>query len=224
MNRPSLALLLACLATAASAEDIKAPNLKPEIPGTPGAVATLALAQNLYALGLQQKDALTVLTAARLAASVDARPVERKPETKDKAARDQPGSARPVDAGAMLATARALAGEDDLLLGLVEDAGAETARTHAGRAATSTSHLPGGMSDVWTLPFYGDSTAELAILGNGATNLDVLVTDENGNPICADTTASDKIYCDFVPSWNGYFTVTVQNHGAATNAYTLATN
>ena len=86
------------------------------------------------------------------------------------------------------------------------------------------SRLPAGQTDVWEVPFYGDSYAEIAVLGDGDANLDVLVTDENGNTICYDVSWSDKIYCDFVPSWNGYFNVTVQNNGSKRNSYYLMTN
>jgi hypothetical protein len=74
------------------------------------------------------------------------------------------------------------------------------------------------------VPFYADSYAEIAVLGDGDANLDVLVTDENGNTICYDVSWSDTIYCDFIPAWNGYFTVTVQNNGKRPNSYLLMTN
>ena len=55
-------------------------------------------------------------------------------------------------------------------------------------------------------------------------NLDVAVTDENGNVICYDVSWSDKLYCDWTPSWDGYFYVTVQNMGGSRNSYYLMTN
>ena len=163
-------------------------------------VATLALAQDLYALGLANKDALTVLTAARLAASVDVKEVEQKKETKGEAVADQPdGVDAPVDVATMLASAKELAGEDETLVGLIEDAEAESGRGRIGGASSTLSRLPAGQTDVWEIPFYGESYAEVAVLGDGDANLDVLVTDENGNTICYDVSWSDKVYCDFVP-------------------------
>lgn len=224
--------LFAALATTAlvsltlpvMAED-KGTNVNTTATGTKGGVATMALAQDLYALGMANKDALTVLTAAKLAASVDVKEVEQKKKTEGtETAGQEDGVDAPVDAAAMMASAKELAGEDEVLAGLIEDAEAEGARGRIGGASSTLSRLPAGQTDVWEVPFYGDSYAEIAVVGDGDANLDVLVTDENGNTICYDVSWSDKVYCDFVPSWNGYFYVTVQNNGGKRNSYYLMTN
>ncbi|NTT84678.1 hypothetical protein [Tabrizicola fusiformis] len=203
----------------------KGPNVDTSATGTKGGVATLALAQDLYALGMANKDALTVLTAAKLAASVDVKEVEQKKKTEGtETAGQEDGVDAPVDAATMMASAKELAGEDEVLAGLIEDAEAEGSRGRIGGASSTLSRLPAGQTDVWEVPFYGNSYAELAVVGDGDANLDVLVTDENGNTICYDVSWSDKVYCDFVPSWNGYFYVTVQNNGSKRNSYYLMTN
>lgn len=203
----------------------KGPNVDTSATGTKGGVATLALAQDLYALGMANKDALTVLTAAKLAASVEVKEVEQKKKTEGtETAGQEDGVDAPVDAAAMMASAKELAGEDEVLAGLIEDAEAEGSRGRIGGASSTLSRLPAGQTDVWEVPFYGNSYAELAVVGDGDANLDVLVTDENGNTICYDVSWSDKVYCDFVPSWNGYFYVTVQNNGSKRNSYYLMTN
>ncbi len=203
----------------------KGPNVDTSATGTKGGVATLALAQDLYALGMANKDALTVLTAAKLAGSVDVKEVEQKKKTEGtETAGQEDGVDAPVDAATMLASAKELAGEDEVLAGLIEDAEAEGSRGRIGGASSTLSRLPAGQTDVWEVPFYGNSYAELAVVGDGDANLDVLVTDENGNTICYDVSWSDKVYCDFVPSWNGYFYVTVQNNGNKRNSYYLMTN
>ena len=203
----------------------KGPNVDTSATGTKGGVATLALAQDLYALGMANKDALTVLTAAKLAGSVDVKEVEQKKKTEGtETAGQEDGVDAPVDAATMLASAKELAGEDEVLAGLIEDAEAEGSRGRIGGASSTLSRLPAGQTDVWEVPFYGNSYAELAVVGDGDANLDVLVTDENGNTICYDVSWSDKVYCDFVPSWNGYFYVTVQNNGGKRNSYYLMTN
>jgi len=203
----------------------KGPNVDTSATGTKGGVATLALAQDLYALGMANKDALTVLTAAKLAGSVDVKEVEQKKKTEGtETAGQEDGVDAPVDAATMLASAKELAGEDEVLAGLIEDAEAEGSRGRIGGASSTLSRLPAGQTDVWEVPFYGNSYAELAVVGDGDANLDVLVTDENGNTICYDVSWSDKVYCDFVPSWNGYFYVTVQNNGSKRNSYYLMTN
>ena len=229
MTQKSLFAALATTAlvglTAPAFAETKGPNVDSTATGTKGGVATMAMAQDLYALGMAQKDPLTVLTAARLAASVEVKEVEQKKETKgEELAGQEDGVDAPVDAATMLASAKDLAGEDEVLAALVEDAAAQGSRGRIGGASSTLSRLPAGQSDVWEIPFYGNSYAEVAVVGDGDANLDVLITDEGGNTICYDVSWSDKVYCDFVPAWNGYFYVTVQNNGGKRNSYYLMTN
>lgn len=228
MKLKSLFTILATTALctgAAQAQDKTGTNVDPAGTGTKGGVATLALAQDLYALGVANKDALTVLTAAKLAAGVEVKEVEQKKKTEGtETAGQEDGTDAPVDAATMMATAKELAGEDEVLAGLIEDAEAEGSRGRVGGASSTLSRLPAGMTDVWEIPFYGNSYAEIAVLGDGDANLDVLVADENGNTICYDVSWSDKVYCDFSPAWNGYFYVTVENNGAKRNSYYIMTN
>ena len=273
MTLKSLSLVLATTAVAALtlpalAQDKSGANVGPSSAGTvPGGATTMGLAQDLYATGVAQGDAITVLAAAKLAASVEATTAEpaaldpakvafaeggqesfRKkaapatpaapapmmndgtPRAASKvtlfsATSDEEGAAEaPVTAEAMFAKAAELAADDEALLGLIEDAQAEGSRGRIGGAVQWLSRLPAGMTDVWEVPFYGNSYAEVAIVGDGDANLDVAVTDENGNVICYDVSWSDKLYCDWTPAWDGYFYVTVQNMGGVRNSYHLMTN
>lgn len=264
----ALATLLAVTAFPALAQDKSGPNLAAAASdAAPGGAATIGLAQELYALGAAQGDAVTVLAAAKLAASVDlaaaepaaldpakiafsdsdhetfrkkasaAAPAAPAPMMNDGTPRaaakatfftatsqDEGAAKAPVTAEAMFAKARELAADDGSLLGLIDDAMAEGTRGRFGGAVEWLSRLPAGQIDVWEIPFYGNSYAEVAIVGDGDANLDVAVTDENGNVICYDVSWSDKLYCDWTPAWDGYFYVTVQNLGGSRNSYFLLTN
>lgn len=257
---------LVALSIPAVAEDAKGPNIGATAEGAaPGAAATMSLAQDLYALGVAQGDALTVLAAAKLAASVEvtegtagaldpatiifdqedllhkgafpAGPPKLPDAEMADAGRtasvvtlstatseDNGASDAPVTADQMFATALELAGDDDVLIGLIEDAMAEGSRGRIGGAVEWLSRLPAGQTDVWEIPFYGNSYAEIAVLGDGDADLDIAVTDENGNVICYDVSYSDRVYCDWTPAWDGYFYVTVQNIGGSRNSYYLLTN
>lgn len=257
---------LAALAVPSIAQDKSGANVTAGGTGEAGATASLSMAHDLYALGVASGDALTVLTAAKLAAQSEMAPQEpaaldpakvalsddtqttRKkaapaaapaapaPMMNDEprpaakvtlltAAGDEEGAAKaPVTAAAMFAKARDLAGDDEGLQGLIADAEAEGARGRIGGAVTWESRLPRGQIDVWEVPFYGNSYAEVAVVGDGDANLDMVITDENGNVICYDVSPSDQVYCDFVPAWDGYFYITVENAGAARNSYYLMTN
>ncbi len=228
LSRVLATTALVALALPALAQDKTGTNSDPSGTGTRGGVAQLALAQELYANGLASGDALTVLAAARLALSVAVtdKPSEatQKPIEGADTTGAVEGTGAPVEAADMLAKARELAGDDETLLALIEDAEAEGSRGRIGGAVRQLSRLPSGYSDVYQIPYYGGVLAELAIVGDGDSNLDVLVTDENGNTICYDVSYSDKVYCDWVPAWNGYFSVLVENRGRSRNSYYLLTN
>lgn len=243
-----------------------AANLAPAAAAESGPVATLALAHELYEAGVASGDALTVLTAAKLATSVAVVPgaaVALDPAlldtsgdttvTRKKAAPGAPAApapvmkdgthpvamvtvlagdgadsaaadAAPLTAEDMFATARDLAGDDPALLALIEDAAAETSRGAIGGAQEYRARSTSGQTDVWEIAFEGNSYAEISVQGSTGSNLDMVITDENGNVICYEASPSDQVYCDFIPAWDGYFYVTVQNTGDASNPYLLLTN
>lgn len=231
------------LALPALGQDRTGVNLAKPGGGVRGAVSVLALAQDLHALGVARKDALIVLSAARLAASVTLREVERAPTPEiagappDEAAAAAPAAAMPVGAAAMLDVARTLAGEDETVIGLIEAAAATQASTEAASRGAAQPHgdqtdvaqvsrgmIGAGGVDLWQVPFYAGAYAELAVLGDGGADLDLQVTDENGNAVCIEVSWTDRGYCDFTPAWNGYFKVRVTNVGAAMNRYLLLSN
>jgi hypothetical protein len=248
------------------AQDKTGTNTAAEGAATPGAAATVAMAHGLYVLGIEQGDALTVLTAAKLAASAEmtaaepaaldaakvsidgtgetlakrkatpAAPAAPAPMMAGKprpalkatflsaASQDDGNAAAPATADEMFATAMELAGDDEALKGIISDAAAEGNRGRIGGAVSWLSRLPAGQVDVWEVPFYGNSYVEVAVAGDGDANLDMVITDENGNVICYDVSRSDQVYCDFFPAWDGYFYVTVENTGRSRNSYYLLTN
>jgi hypothetical protein len=259
---------LVALSLPALAQDESGPNLGPDAEGAaPGGASTMSLAQELYAIGLSQGDAVTVLAAAKMAASVDAvtaEPAALDPATmtfdegettlRRKAApvavpatpapMGTDGTTRavakasffnatseedgavdaPVSADAMFARSKELAAGDDALLAVIESAMAEGPRDRIGGAVSWPSRLAAGTTDVWEVPFYANFRAEIAVIGDGDANLDVVVTDETGNVFCRDVSWSDSLYCDFTPARVGYFYVTVENLGRARNSYHLMTN
>ncbi len=236
--------------------------------GEPGAAATLSLAYELYEIGTASGDALTVLTAAKLAASAEVEPKEpaaldaagfdaegmtletfrarkaapaapaapapmmNEGETRPAAMasfnkalnEDEGDAAAPATSAEMFAKATELAGDDEALKEIIADAAAETSRGRIGGGVSWLSKLNSGKMDIWEVPFYGNSYAEVAVVGDGDANLDMVITDQNGNVICYDTSPSDQVYCDFVPAWDGYFYIAVENTGRKRNSYYLMTN
>lgn len=215
--------------SAALAEDKSGSNVKQDAAGEQGPVGQLAMAQDLFAYGAASGNALAVVTAAQISMSVEVKDVEREVETKategaEEIAETGEGADAPVSPEAMLAKAKQMAAGDPTLTGLVEDIEAEGARGRMGGASRTLSRLRAGKTDVFRVPFKGGRLAELAIVGDGDADLDLLVTDDNGNTICRDVSYSDKLYCSWTPAWDGYFLVGVVNQGRIRNSYYILTN
>ena len=210
-----LILALLILATPPVAQD--ATLLDRTVRAEPGAVALYLQAVDLYALGQQAKDPLMVVTAARLIGGLTLTDVARLP--------DPPPPARPaltpLDAAAMIATARNLdAGANHA--DLIEQVAREHGPKPKALSATAAT-LPPGKAETWTVGVYGGTYAELAILGDGRSNLDLTVSDAAGGVICADHGSADRALCGFALRDNGEVTVTVTNAGDQPGGYMLLT-
>ena len=210
--RPLLALLL--LAAPAAAQDSTPPS-----PRDGGAVAQLLHAHALFDLALARKDSLAALSAARLAAGIAATDDDRTPTPPG-----EPVPATYPTADVMFTAAKALAKEDDLVTDLAARTLAETANAPTLTIIRSTRGIAAGEAQVWQLPFFAASPAEIGLLGDGKANLDLSVTLAEDSPICLDTAPADRALCTFTPVENAIFTVTVTNRSETTATYSLLTN
>lgn len=229
MRRLFPLLLLASLSPA-MAEDQPPPNLaaseqaneQASGQGTQGGVARLFLSHQLYALGTAAKDPLTVLNAARLAASVALAETPRAHETSVNAAETLPLHMHSPDQ--MFDTAAMLSAQDDGLLDMVDASRREAGFIPNVTVISTESTLAAAQTDIWHQSFFGESLAEIAILGAAANTFDLRVTDENSNPICLGAGADTAQYCSFYPAENGAFQIHVTNRGTAAIPYLLVTN
>lgn len=215
------------LAGVAVAQEDQGPNLAASGTGRPGGVAQIALAHRLYAQGIERRDAVDVTTAARLAREVKLSPLAAPKATEAVESLDQGGgqlgAPGPVTIPGMLAAARALSGNDEVLLTLLDRVEAEAPDGRV-TAAMAESVLAAGRRDVWMIPFFGGSLAEIAIVGDGDGNMDLTIADEAGAIVCLAAGPGDIAYCDWVPARNGSFTVTVTNLGSIENTYQILRN
>jgi hypothetical protein len=76
----------------------------------------------------------------------------------------------------------------------------------------------------YTLTFRAGEKAVVGIHGNGSSDLDLLVFDENGNPVAVDDDDTDECIAVWTPAWTGKFTVKVVNQGDVSNRYEIMTN
>jgi hypothetical protein len=221
---------LVALGGSAFAQDKSGENL--DLAATGGTaqsvVGNIDAAQKVYAWGVANGSAIAVTAAAEIMSSVDIKDVEREvaqAAVEGSATNDTDGSGTAViDAAAMLDKARELAGDDAEMVARIDDISEASSRGRIGGASRTLSRLPAGYQDTWRVPFYGGVMAELAIVGDGDAPLHLLVTDDNGHRICADSSRTDQVYCSWTPRWDGYFIVTVKNAGSVRNSYYILTN
>ena len=94
----------------------------------------------------------------------------------------------------------------------------------ASSVSTHTDIVKARHTDTYNVYFVGGVEAEVAVIGDGDTDLDLYIYDENGNLIVSDTDSTDDCYVSWTPKWSGYFKIKIKNLGYVSNCYTLLTN
>lgn len=80
----------------------------------------------------------------------------------------------------------------------------------------------GGYNKTYSVNFNGGERADVAISGNGSSDLDLYVYDQNGNEVCHSTSYGDDEHCIFYPRWTGPFLIKVVNVGSYANYYRIS--
>lgn len=73
-------------------------------------------------------------------------------------------------------------------------------------------------------PFRGGETARVAIVGDGATDLDIYVYDMQGRLVARGTGPSDIEVVTWVPNQTQTYRIVIVNLGSTWNRYAMATN
>ncbi len=177
------------------------------------------LSARLYATGLETADPLLILSAARLRKTL-------APVATDRAASGGTvGEGTPLTWEEMLASAKALSGDDETLLGLIDDVRVETTKGVASGPVYNIGSLGTGGGDTYPpIEFRGGEYAEVYVEAKSATNLNLTILDDRGRLVCSDTDISHIAYCGWTPAKAGTFTLKVENKGPAGAAYALMTN
>ena len=99
-------------------------------------------------------------------------------------------------------------------------AGTDTKSTFLVNAGT-TEKVKANSTDSYEYRIYAKEEAYVWVSGDGDTDLDLFIYDENGNLIDSDTDEGDTCLCTFTPKWTGKFTIKVKNLGGVYNKYTI---
>ncbi|MCH8543379.1 MAG: hypothetical protein LAT61_07410 [Alcanivorax sp.] len=199
------------------------------------ALSLLQLSSHLAQLAIADEDAAMLAQAAKIRARVATETLEAEVTHGERdqaaAASDANGEkdtpAEHLSAADMLEMAREFAGDDEALLALVDSTLIAEVRPRGlvGGARMIQDIVPAHSEVVYTdVYFEGGKPAEVALVGDGDTDLDLVIYDEYGNVICASVSWNDREHCAWQPRWTGPFTIEVSNLGGVWNAYVLATN
>lgn len=218
-------------AAAGDGDDEKGPNCKLE--GKPKdadtTVTQLALAAELASWGRDNQHPGALALAARIIGGATCKPNDK--------VKDPKGSAKAADgakdkhalafsAEKLVEEAKSLCGKDEAALAAIEamqTMGARSRGATGGALDWEDCVAPEEDYEV-TLHFEGGEVADVLILGDGSTDLDLIIQDENGNDVEYDYDACENAHCLWVPEWSGEFNIIVRNRGDEYNAFHLYTN
>jgi hypothetical protein len=195
--------------------------------GEAAGVADLAMVTGLIDWARDNKSPEALATAAQILSNLGAAATERE-KTVEEGTGEEAAKTGPelvLDAAVLLAEAQALATELKLK-NLSKHLAAVVLgnRGAVGGPKYTVERVNAYDTDFYVLPFEGMATAMVAISGDGDTDLDLRVYDENGNQVASDLGSTDKASVTFTPAWTGNFRVEVKNLGGVYNQYTIITN
>jgi hypothetical protein len=196
-------------------------------------VEKVALATTLVQWGRSSNSAEALMAAAQIMMEVPAEGQDKKKESKagSATAAEKADEAPPtLDPAALAKEALDIAkkeGDKNLAKSIeaqIKAAAGGASRGAVGGPKYGVTKIMAGYTDVYVVEYRGGELAEIAISGDGDTDLDIYVYDENGNFIGSDTGSQDTGYVSWYPKWTGPFRVEVVNRGSVYNQYVMVTN
>lgn len=194
----------------------------------PQEVAMLQVAGQLVKYGYEQEAALPLIQAVEIyqnTAGSGTRAGEKTTEGAESAAgTDEKASKADFDITRLLADATTFADGDANYLALIE--GLKNSATRGATQNYSAHHdsVRAHGTDVYTIRFRGGERACVVVSGDGDTDLDLYVYDENGNLVDSDTDYTDECVAVWTPRWTGNFQIKIKNRGNVYNRYVMTVN
>lgn len=217
-----LALGLSALSMAVAAPS-KGKNQGPAGKATESAqaVQTVRTAEALARYGDAAKDPLALITAAKMLKEAGASDSKAQRVTgKDGEAKNKPDA---YSADAVLQRARTLAAGRQDLIALADDVAKTSSRGGENGPGFKRTVVGSGGAHTYRVRFRGGELARVLVSGDGDSDLDLYIYDENNNLICKDDDATDDMVCQWSPRWTGDFLIRVRNRGVA-NEYRIYHN
>jgi len=216
-------MLLAVLST------VQAQEQKPESKNKPSQdLENLQLANQLAEYGYKTFSADALIQAAKIMSSVSTQDLKYESYKQDSIPKEKTTkkSKEGYDLESILAAAKKYADGDAKLLAdisKIEKSGLTT-RGRVGGPGEKYSYVYGNSNDSYEVSFIKGQLAEILIIGDGDTDLDLYVYDSSGHLIEYDSDYTDRCYVSWVPMWTGRYTVKIVNRGPILNNYHMMTN
>jgi hypothetical protein len=183
------------------------------------AVRTIEAATNLADWSRANRDADGLITAAQMLKSVPTTE-GTVTGTLEGPVATTPAPNRPVmTSTSLLAEARSLARGDRGVLARIR-----AVETSASRGVVSSAFGRGAIRTVrdvsanstwrFSVDARGGSSLRVLAIGDGDTDVDMVMRDQNGNVVCRDLDVDERALCDITPAWSGRFTIEVINTGS----------
>ena len=223
-------LLISALVLFTAVSFAQGTETKPELKGeVSSSLSSLRLASDLVKYGYAQQSALPLIEALQIMNENPTQPLkaERQGDAVDISKKEGKSSVISLDYNKILADAKEFAADNQILTQLLAQIEADGQSGSRGAVNGPSRHydtVNGSSTDTYQVSFIANYLAEIAISGDGDTDLDLYVYDSNGNLIASDTDYSDDCYVSWVPKWTGRFIVKVVNRGPLYNRYVILTN
>ena len=193
-------------------------------------VSALRVAMDLAKFGYETESPSALIEAANILASTPTQALEATVEQGAENANETEKVTKvQFEPKALVAAALELT-ENEHLIAMADnvtakiEAQAEGTRGALGGPRYANSSVSAHSYTYYNQKFWADDLAEILVSGDGDTDLDLYVYDENGNLIVSDTDYTDDCYVRFYPRWTGTFRIKIVNRGGVYNKYVLITN
>ena len=221
----SCAVVFAGLINAETGKEVAKVNVEESAKnGQPDqSMTSLTLSAELATVARDKKDPILMLAAAHLESMAKTEEAQRAKTSEGEETAG--GDKEKTEQIALYALAEEYAGSNETLLALIGGS-KDSVSVRGLPRGPKVSHdtVLAGRTDTYRLTFMGNEYAEVAVLGDGDTDLDLYVYDENGNQICKDIDPTDRAYCSWIPRWTGEFRIVIRNEGGVYNNYALYAN
>lgn len=196
------------------------------------AVAHAALAYDLARYGVDARDAMSLVNAANILIRENVQPhdqAEVDSEEGDQGEDDKERPPVPRTPEELLAAAEQMSGGDEAVAAAVSAARSALEegedRGRVGGPGSLVTRVSARSTDRVSLgDFRGGEYGRVEVRGDGDTDLDCFLYDENDNLIDSDTDYTDVCVLTFRPRWTGPFRLEVRNLGSVWNEYSIVTN